>query len=226
MKKVLSILLVLVLCLSLCACGGGNADTSKTDEAPAETTVPQIDTTNAIAETPTHIYDDVMENQARAMQNTYMMKCSVGQITNEYFECGNLRIYLPVEDLAKLNKGEEVSVVGKITEVVEENGQWGIMYWVKMGEAQLYNGEVPEVAPREHEIFTGLLKGKNNSYEGAWNIQIGNSNYLAIIYFAEGEDLSAYNEDYNSGEEITFYVSLPKGLNNIPSQFHNAKLMG
>lgn len=223
MKKTISLLLALMMCLSLCACGGGN-DTPET-EAPTETTVPLLDVENAITETPTHIYDDVMENQARAMQNTYMMECPVGSITNEYFESGNLRIYLASEELAKLNKGENIAIVCKITEVIEEKDSWGITYWIEFGDAQLYDGEVPAVAPREHEIFTGLLKGKNESYEGAWNIQIGDSNYLKLIYFAEGTDLSAFNEAYNSGEEITFSVDLSSVYTTIPDKFYNAKII-
>lgn len=224
MKKTISLLLALVMCLSLCACGGGN-DTPETTEAPTETTVPQLDIANAIAETPMHIYDDVMENQARAMQNTYIMECSVGSITNEYFESGNLRIYLASEELAKLNKGESVAIVCKVTEVIEEKDSWGVTYWIEFGDAQLYDGEVPDVEPREHEIFTGLLKGKNESYEGAWNIQIGDSNYLKLIYFAEGTDLSAFNESYNSGEEITFSVDISSSLTDVPGTFYNAKLI-
>ena len=224
MKKAMSLLLALVLCLSLCACAGGN-DTPETTEAPTEPTVPQLDIENAIAETPVHIFDDVMENQARAMQNTYMMECSVGSITNEYFESGNLRIYLASEELAKLNKGESVAIVCKVTEVIEEKDSWGSTYWIEFGDAQLYDGVVPDVEPREHEIFTGLLKGKNESYEGAWNIQIGDSNYLKLIYFAEGTDLSAFNESYNSGEEITFSVDISSSLTDVPGTFYNAKLI-
>ena len=166
-----------------------------------------------------------MENQARAMQNTYMMECTVGTITNEYFESSNIRIYLPIEELAVLNKDETIAVVCKLTEVIEEKDSWGITYWLVFGESQLYEGDIPDVAPRDHEIFTGLLKGRNNSYEGAWNIQIGDSDYLKLIYFAEGTDLSSYNESFNSGEEITFSVDISNTLTIVPEKFYNAKII-
>lgn len=225
MKNYLAFLLVVLMCLSMIACGGTTPSDTDNQNAHVEATS-AIDVENAIAETPMHIYDDVMENQARAMQNTYIMECSVGSITNEYFESGNLRIHLASEELAKLNKGENVAIICKVTEVIEEKDSWGITYWIEFGDAWLYDGEVPKIEPREHEIFTGLLKGKNNSYEGAWNIQIGDSNYLKLIYFAEGTDLSAFNESYNSGEEITFSVDISSSLTDIPGTFHNAKLIG
>ncbi|MBR4289952.1 MAG: hypothetical protein IKT52_04845 [Oscillospiraceae bacterium] len=46
MKKVMSLLLALVMCLSLCACGGN--DTSKTTDAPTETTAPTVNKATVI----------------------------------------------------------------------------------------------------------------------------------------------------------------------------------
>ena len=205
MKKMLPLVLAAVLMLSLVACGGGT----------------ELNIENAITETPRHIFKDVEANQANAMQNTYLFEVVVGDITGEYFEGGNnsvtigstsyyvstnARVYLPTEQLAELTKGETVAVLGKITDVdVIEDFSRPTSTFVVFGEASLYDGEVAEVAPREDEIYTGLLKGKNDSYDGYWNIQIGDSPFLKLISFAEGEDLSAYNEAYNSrGEEITF----------------------
>lgn len=211
MKKIVALLLVIAMCLAFGACGGGS----------------KLDVKNAVAETIHHIYDDALRNQARAMENTYLFKCVVGSVTNEYFCSGNLRIYLESKELAELNTQETVSVVGKVTEVIEEKGGLGnITYWVVIGDAQLYDGEVPEVEPREHEILTGLLKGKNKKYENTWYIELDdNSNVLKNITFAEGEDLSAFNENYNSGEEIKVYVEGLTRYVSLPDELKNAKIV-
>ena len=213
MKKILPLILAAALMLSLAACGG-SPDNESGNSGDTSTS---LDIENAITETPRHIFKDVEANQANAMQNTYLFEVVVGDITGEYFEGGdnsvtlsttyyvstNVRVYLPTEQLAELTKGETVAVIGKITDVIEDSSQ-PTSTFVVFGKARLYDGEVAEVAPREDEIYTGLLKGKNDSYDGYWNIQIGDDPYLKLISFAEGEDLSAYNEAYNSGEEITF----------------------
>ena len=222
-------MLAAALALSLVACGGGggagdtntpgggNGDTTGTE--PDTTT--QLDTENAIAETPKHIYKDVEENQARAMQNTYLMNCVVGTITDTYFESGNLQIYLPVEQLAQLSKGDNIAIIGKITDVNNETDVAGnITITIVIGVAEIYDGVVSDVAPREDEIFTGVLRGKNDSYENAWNIRIGDSDYLKLIYFADGEDTSTLK----SGDKITFTADTVGSQDN-PSQYINAKII-
>lgn len=228
MKKILFLVLTVALMLSLTACGGNANNESDNDD-----TGTLLNVEGAITETPRHIFKDVEANQAKAMQNTYLFEVVVGDITGEYFEGGNnsvtmssttyyvstnVRVYLPVEQLAELTTGETVAIIGKITDVVKDSSELTSTF-VIFGEANLYDGEVAEVAPREDEIYTGLLKGKNDSYEGYWNIQIGDDSYLKLISFAEGEDLSAYNETYNSGEEITFTAYMVGGA------YQNAKII-
>ena len=41
----------------------------------------------------------------------------------------------------------------------------------------------------------GILKGPNTSYVPAFNIEIGGSNYLKLIYFKEDVDLNAFQLD-------------------------------
>lgn len=222
MKKVLALILALVLVLSLVACGGSGEKKEDTS-ANEETTVSKLDANNAIAETPKHIYDDAMENQAKVKQNTYIVNCTVDAIKETYFECRNLQIYLSSDELAKLNKDDEVAIIGKVTEYKEETDAYGgITTYVVFGEAELYDGTVPEVAPRDNEIFTGILKGerKDKGFEGAWDIEYKGSNYLKLIYFADGEDTSSL--EY--GDTITFTADI-LGETDDPDRFYNAKII-
>ena len=229
MKKIIAFMLAATLTLSLAACGGK----AKNEPSNSDSTSTTLSIENAITETPRHIFKEVEANQAKAMQNTYLFEVVVGDITGEYFEGGNnsvtigtttyfvstnVRVYLPAEQLAELTKGENVAILGKITDIVE-NPEDMPRTFVVFGEANLYDGEVAEVEPHEDEIFTGLLKGKNDSFGGYWNIQIGDNPVLKLISFAEGEDLSAYNEAYNSGEEITFTAYMLGGA------YLNAKII-
>ena len=105
------IMLALAMMLSLAACGG-NGEQS----ANEETTVSKLDANNAISETPKHIYEDCEANFAKAKQNTYLMKCVVKEISDTDFGCGwNIRVCLPTDELVKLNKDDEIVVIGKIT---------------------------------------------------------------------------------------------------------------
>lgn len=233
-KKILSLTLSVALMFSLVACAGNaNNGSGNSDNISTSDTSKSLNIEDAITETPRHIFKDVEANQAKAMQNTYLFEVVVGDITGEYFEGGNnsvtmssttyyvstnVRVYLPVDQLAELTSGETVAIIGKITDVIKDSNQLTGTF-VVFGEANLYDGEVAEVPPREDEIYTGLLKGKNDSYDGYWNIQIGDDPYLKLISFAEGEDLSAYNEAYNSGEEITFTAYMLGGA------YQNAKII-
>lgn len=208
MKKVLALVLALVLVLSLAACGEGSGG-----EKPHN-----LDAENAIVETPVHIYDDAMENLAKVKKNTYIMDCLVDKITDSYIECGNLIIYLSEDELANLNRGDEVAIIGKVTECKEE-------IYLVFGEAELYDGTVPEVAPRDSEIFTGILKRerKDQGFEGAWDIEYKGSNYHKLIHFADGEDTSSLK----SGDKITFsaYATFTPDDPDDPDEFFDAKII-
>lgn len=222
MKRFLTLMLTAALALSLAACGGEKSENSvETDSSNTS----QFDIENAVAETPKHIFHDVMENQARAMQNTYLMSCTVGDITDTYFSCRDLRIYLPVETLAQLNRDDEIGIIGKITEVNTETSMGIESTYVIFGEAEVYDGEVPEVTPRDYEIFTGVVKGKNESYDGAWNISIGGNPYMDLIYFADGQDTSPLDETstYN-GLPIVFTADTRTG-SLLDTEYIDAKII-
>lgn len=211
MKKLLALLLVLLMCLSLCACGTGNKNEEKQTE-------------NALVETPKQIYDDVKENQAKAMMNTYILKCKVKDITSTYFSTEhNIRVCLPMESLAQLNKDDEVSIIGKITDVITEKSSNGLYSsettYVILGEAEVFDGEVPEVALREDEIFVGTLTGL--SEDGFGHVKIKDTGYVAEIEFADGEDFNSLS----LGEEFKFSATPCGIVGKEPDKYTDARII-
>lgn len=226
MKKLISLLLTVIMCLSLVACGGGN-NTPETSAPPVETTAPESTTlskeelTSLAVEYTREDYDKAISNKAYAssfVDNVYSFEGTVFTVMEDYavvtfriktdtttyvtdvsMLCA--KVYLPVEELAELEPQQIVRGVGKVTEV-------GVS--VDTGyETFAGSGIVFENAYLDTEFeCTATLKGANNSYEGAYNIKIGDSDYLKLIYFADGVDLSNINTD---GDEITFTSKIIDG---------------
>ena len=204
MKKSISLLLALVMCLSLCACGGGN-DTPETTEAPTETTAPENTTLSkeeldalAVPFTEEDIRNSV-SNFAVASSfvgNVYSFEGIVRHVSNdcvslevyiddslENMSLQNATVYLPTEVLVELQFGQRVQVVGKISSV--SNG------------IETKNAYIDQY----YEI-EGILKGYNASM-GGWNFFTKDSDYGKIVYFADGVDLSQYNESYSAnGDKV------------------------
>ena len=67
--------------------------------------------------------------------------------------------------------------------------------------------KVEELLVKDRVEITGILKGKNYSYKPAYNIKVGDSNVLGLIYFADGVDVSTLE----NGKEARFLV---KAINN------------
>lgn len=211
MKKTISLLLALVLCLSLCACGGGN-ETPET-EAPSETTAPEVTKitkeellAQALAVDYTTINNDSFDNLAKAKSlycnATLKLDGTVYEIKEDHVRIGNglswgVSVYLPAEELIDLEKWQRIVVVGKTTdEIIEEQSYAGTLSLYQMAEAYLVD---------DHFEYQVTLKGKNGSYDGAWNILLGDSNYANLVYFADGVDLSSFNTSSNGnpGEKMT-----------------------
>ena len=208
MKKAISLLLVLVMCLSLCACGDGNDTPDTTDTKTPEEAVPTKEEllAQAMAVDYTTINNDSFENLAKAKSlycnATLKLDGTVYEIKSDHVRIGNgltwgVSVYLPTEDLIALEKWQRIVVVGKTTdEIIEEANHAGTLSLYQMPEAYLVD---------DYFEYQVTLKGKNGSYDGAWNILLGDSDYANLVYFADGVDLSSFNTSSNGnpGEKIT-----------------------
>lgn len=223
MKKVLSLILALVLCMSLCACAGGS-DAPETTEAPTETTVPEnamlskeeLDTL-AVPFTEEDI-SDFSSNKALAstfVGNVYSFEGVVNSVQEDhvvfdflivnngsyYNGMDHAKVYLPTEELIELEQKQRVKVVGLVSSVSGNNIVFENAY-----------------IEQYYEI-TATLKGENHSYEGSYNIKIGDSNVLKLVYFAKDVDLSGVNTD---GDEITFLAKVTYNMTNGSNTYFDA----
>ena len=140
MKKVLSLILALVMCLSLCACGGGsdnNKDnTNNTSKNPETTTMSKDDMLSAAtAVCSDQIDNDTFENKAKATQlycnKVLKVTGFVVSIEEDHIKLGDdfyagvtvIDVYLPIEDLAMLEKGQLVTIVGQTADKIETRNQ-------------------------------------------------------------------------------------------------------
>lgn len=131
MKKLIALLLAGVLCFSLCACGKGKTLTKEELLAKAQTV-------NA-----DDILNDIGGNKARAAKYVDSVYCITGHVLEieenyaivlaadtgdwndvihsddwyAYAELAVFRVYLPTEELAELNKCENIQFVGKVESV-------------------------------------------------------------------------------------------------------------
>lgn len=208
MKQVISLLLALVLCLSLCACGGRNDTPDPTVTNAPEEAVPTKEEllAQALAVDYTTINNDSFENLAKAKSlycnATLKLDGTIYEIKEDHVRIGNgltwgVSVYLPTEDLIALEKWQRIVVVGNTTdEIIEETNHAGTLSLYQMPAAYLVD---------DYFEYQVTLKGKNGSYDGAWNILLGDSDYANLVYFADGVDLSSFNTSSNGnpGEKIT-----------------------
>ena len=109
MKKLLALMLAAALALSLAACGSGAGQNSAT-----------LKEEDAIEATPEEVYNDVKNNEARALQNVYKVTGEIAVIKSDYCQFHNLRIYLSSDILATLNIGDTITFLGQISSVETE----------------------------------------------------------------------------------------------------------
>ncbi len=196
MKKFVSLIMVAVMCLALASCGEK---------------VPTKEEMLAVAEefSANDIQNDSVENIVSAKQKycnkTISVSGYVRNIKEDHVELSAfygsnyiVDVYLSVDELAKLEQGQSITVVGNTTDEITSSTESAVgstfdFYHYQMPVAYLVKDRVE---------ITGILKGENYSYKPAYNIQIGDSNVLKLIYFADGVDVSSLEK----GKEAKFLV--------------------
>ncbi|MBQ8502820.1 MAG: hypothetical protein IJ491_00900 [Clostridia bacterium] len=232
MKKIIALLLAAIMCLSLIACGGNNAP--ETNETPTETTAPEEvkmskDEMLAIAEeyTAGDIQNDSIENIARAKQKycnkTILLSGTVRNIQEDYIELSAMYsanyiidVYLSLDELVLLEQGQYITVVGTTTDEIIDASENVAEYTFDYSHYQMPDAYFV----KDTLEVTGILKGVSNSYAPAFNIQIGESNVLKLIYFAESVDTSTL--EY--GQEITFVAKAVSKNDNW--HYYDAEIIG
>lgn len=232
MKKIIALFLAAIMCLSLIACGGNNAP--ETNETPTETTAPEEvkmskDEMLAIAEeyTAGDIQNDSIENIARAKQKycnkTILLSGTVRNIQEDYIELSAMYsanyiidVYLPIDELVMLEQGQYITVVGTTTDEIIDASENVAEYTFDYSHYQMPDAYFV----KDTLEVTGILKGVSNSYAPAFNIQIGESNVLKLIYFAESVDTSTL--EY--GQEITFVAKAVSKNDNW--HYYDAEIIG
>ena len=193
LKKIIALILVVVLCFSFAACG---------NKTPAK------DELLAVAEeySATDIQNDSIENIVSAKQKycnkTLLLSGTVRNIKEDHIELSAsygsnymIDVYLSADELANLKSGQFIKVVGITTDEIFEDEEKAAEYTFNYSHYQMRTAYLVD----DRLEITGILKGENNSYKPAFNIKIGDSDYLKLVYFADSVDTSTF--EY--GQEIT-----------------------
>ena len=105
-------------------------------------------------------------------------------------------VYLPLEELVELESGQRIVVVGNTTDEIVDSSESVAGYTFEYKRFQMPLAYLV----KDRVTVTGILMGVNNSYRPAYNIKIGTSNVLKLIYLSDKVDTSTLTY----GQEITF----------------------
>lgn len=211
MKKIFAFLMVLLLiCLTACSRGDISEAESQSVQATEEQATIAVLTKDemlaqAVDADATDINNDSFDNLARAKM-AYCNKIlrltgTIKSIAEDHIVLGSgstyeIAVYLPLEELILVDSGQKVAVVGQMSdELIESSENIGEYTF----EYTTYQMPQAYLVQEKFEI-NGVLKGVNNSYAPAFNIQIGESNYLRLIYFSDSVDTGALQ----FGQKIRF----------------------
>ncbi len=184
MKKLFALVLVVVMCLSFAGCG---AKTPTKEELLAV----------AVEVSANEIQNDSIDNVVSAKQKycnaTISVSGYVRNINEDHIELSAsygsnymVDVYLPTDELVQLEQGQSITVVGTTTDEIVKDSENAGGYTFEYSHYQM---PVAYLVKDRVEI-TGILKGENYSFKPAYNIKIGDSDVLKLVYFADGVDES------------------------------------
>lgn len=215
MKRTLALLLTLVMCLALCACGRENSAPEMTKEKMLE---------QATECTAAEIAGETANNVARATQTycgkTLSIRGLIGEICADHIQIESnsivrLKVYLPVEDIANLESGQLVTIVGNTGAEITEEPLWpGIPQNIYVYEVN------PAHFVTDRYEYTGAPIDENDSFPGAWNVEfsnVANPQYRRLVYFDSSIDVSQYE-----GKEITFSA---KNVGGFEGHYYDAVIV-
>lgn len=200
-KRILSLLLMAVVCLGLSACG---------DKTPTKEEMLAVAAEFSANEIQNDSIDNIVSAKQKFCNTTISVSGYVRNIEEDHIELSAayssnyiVDVYLSTDELVKLERGQSITVVGTTTDEIIESSENVAEYTFDYNHYQM---PVAYLVKDRVEI-TGILKGKNYSYKPAYNIKVGDSNVLGLIYFADGVDVSTLE----NGKEARFLV---KAINN------------
>lgn len=182
MKRIITILVMAALLLSMAACSNGNGAT--TQEATSMTKDEMLEVAENI--NLTDVANAFSENKARAEQtyldNVYTISALVGSIESDHctIKCtGNngdkiFSVYLDKSELALLNSGEMITVVGKISSYFEIDNAFYVGNTIEMTGTlkiedtyvtyQDNNGKYVEFGDTK-ELYCYIVDNSGNTYK-------------------------------------------------------------
>lgn len=238
MKRWIVLLLAVVLVLSLAACGGKaenpaeepqdvpseTQDGGEGSEQPEDTAMTKEEMLEQALEVDSAtIHRDSLENLANAKDlycsKILLLEGTVLEIQEDCAVIGTILTddayvtdaYLPQEDLAKLQQGQQITVVGQTDDTITEESLDAPDFPMMISHYAMPTAYLTQ----DHFEVEGIIKGKNESYAGAWNFFVGDSDLGRIVYFADGTDLSGLDETYSSeGNPVTISAKIIRDSDN------------
>ena len=210
MKKLISLLSVLVMVIVLSGCGGASADKDSLLKDAAPLTAEDLDKS--------------VENAAFAetlVGNVYTFCGSIGEIEKDHAVVSFLipaetrfysapmfaNVYLPTDELAALEKGQQFEFVGKLAEMGTNEVQLAVDGSFEYPTMEFREAAITGDMPEFRFENTGKVVGPNlglpdlNELYGdnSWSIKHGNSHALETVFFRDDVELMD-----RLGDEITY----------------------